>query len=147
MGDILLSFSRLLFLRFFMITYLDLANFCALFVGYTVYYMNSILPGLIINLLTNTTYVIGSFILSGDFVTTNKVMAKDTFEWSTFLMLAGIAGFSLYLCMKIIKKLEILAPASVQELEQNTKKSFTLKPFLNIPILLIVVIFILRVSM
>lgn len=85
--------------------------------------------------------------LSGDFVTTNNVMANDTFEWSTFLMLAGIAGISLYLSIKIIKKLQTLAPASVREFDENNKTSFTLKSFFNIPILLIVVIFIVRVSM
>jgi uncharacterized protein len=119
----------------------------ALFVGYIVYYTNSILPGLIIHVLTNTSYVIGSFILSGDFVTTNNVMANDTFEWSTFLMLAALACISFYLCIKIIKKLKTITPASVREFEENNKTSFSLKPFLNIPILLIIVIFIVRITL
>lgn len=118
----------------------------ALVVGYVVYYTNSILPGLIIHVLTNTSYVIGSFILSGDFVSTNNVTASDTFEWSKFFLLAAIAVISFYLCIKLIQKLKTLAPASVQDSVENPQTSFSLKRFLTIPMLIILVIFIIKVS-
>lgn len=120
----------------------------AFFAGFIVYYTNSILPGIIIHILTNTSFVVGSYFMAGDLVmrvSSEDVTIVEDFVWSKFLIISLLGGISLFLSLKIIKKIEDLAPASVRANEKKNKGNLALYPLLNIPILIVITVFILRV--
>jgi hypothetical protein len=86
--------------------------------------------------------------MAGDLVmrvSSEDVTIVEDFVWSKFLIISLLGGISLFLSLKIIKKIEDLAPASVRANEKKNKGNLALYPLLNIPILIVITVFILRV--
>ncbi|MGE6258282.1 CPBP family glutamic-type intramembrane protease [Heyndrickxia sporothermodurans] len=113
----------------------------AVFVGYIVLYTNSTYPGMILHVLTNTSYVIGSYFMAGDFVAGVSSSNKDGNAMLQFIIYTVIGAISLILSLKVVKKLKDLSTSPIGEKES---KGAVLK-WLNIPIVIVTVVFIFRV--
>lgn len=113
----------------------------AVFVGYIVLYTNSIYPGMILHVLTNTSYVIGSYFIAGDFVAGVSSSSNVGNVVLQFIIYTFIGVISLILSLIVVKKLKDLSTSPIEEKESKG----TVLGWLNIPIVIVTVVFILRV--
>lgn len=111
----------------------------AIISGLIVYYAESIWPGMIIHILTNSTYVIGSYLNRGDFVESiDTSYSLDSFVLSDALGILGIV-LSFYM-ISLLKKISS---------NKDTDKSTILKSKLNkvsvsefiFPMLVVIIVF------
>ena len=90
----------------------------------------------------------GSYFIAGDFVTrvaTSESIAVEEFIWFKFMAFTLLGGVALLLSLKIMKKIKELSPISVIAYEQKNKSNISLYRFFNLPNLISITVFVLRV--